>query len=54
MYVLAVVRCRKPLDEVLEVVDDHRAYLRALQEKRVLIASGPLDPRNGGAILLRL
>ncbi len=54
MYVLAIIRYRKPLEEVLKVVDAHRAYLRSLKEKKVLVASGPLDPRNGGAALFRL
>lgn len=54
MYVLAIIRYRKPLEEVLKVVEGHRAYLRALKEKKLLVASGPLDPRSGGAALFRL
>ena len=54
MYALAIIRYRRPLDEVLTVVDEHRAYLRALQEVGVVLASGPFDPRSGGAILLRV
>ena len=47
MYAIAVLRYRKPLEQVLEVVDDHRAYLQDLKRKGWLLASGPLDPRNG-------
>ena len=54
MYALAIIRYRRPLDEVLTVVDEHRAYLRTLQEAGVLLASGPFDPRSGGALLLRV
>lgn len=54
MYALAIIRYRKPLDQVLRVVDSHRAYLASLKEQGILLASGPLDPRNGGALLLRL
>src|SRR5262245_14634336 len=54
MYAIAVVRYRKPLEEVLEVLEDHRAYLLALKEQGRLLASGPLEPRNGGALLLRV
>ncbi len=54
MYAIAIVRYRKPLEEVLKVVETHRAYLRGLREKGILLASGPLDPRNGGALLLRV
>ena len=54
MYAIAVIRYRKPLDEVLKVVEEHRAYLRDLKAKGRLLASGPFDPRHGGALLLRL
>lgn len=54
MYAIAVVRYRKPLEEVLKHLDEHRAYLRGLKQKGTLIASGPMEPRNGGIILLRL
>jgi uncharacterized protein YciI len=54
MYALAIIRYRRPLEEVLATVDDHRAYLRGLKAKGVLLASGPFDPRVGGALLLRI
>jgi uncharacterized protein YciI len=54
MYAFAILRYRRPLDEVLTVVDEHRAYLRALKEQGILLASGPMDPRSGGALLLRV
>lgn len=54
MYALAIIRYRRPLDEVLAVVDEHRAYLRALKERGLLVASGPFDPRSGGALVLRV
>ena len=54
MYALAIVRYRKPLEEVLKVVDQHLAYLRDLKARGLLLASGPLDPRSGGALLLRV
>jgi uncharacterized protein YciI len=54
MYALAILRYRKPLDEVLKVADAHLAYLRGLKAKGLLLASGPMDPRNGGALLLRV
>ncbi len=54
MYAIAIVRYRQPLEEVLKVVEAHRAYLGALKGKGFLLASGPLDPRNGGALFLRV
>lgn len=53
-YALAIIRYRRPLDEVVAHTDDHRAYLRGLHEAGTLLASGPFDPRAGGALLLRL
>ena len=54
MFALAIIRYRRPLEDVLPVVDEHRAYLRTLQARGLLIASGPFEPRAGGALLLRL
>ncbi len=53
-YAIAIIRYRRPLEEVVANTDDHRAYLRSLQEKGTLLASGPFDPRTGGALILRL
>ena len=54
MYALAILRYRKSIEDVLKVVDEHRAYLRALQERGLLLVSGPFEPRNGGGLLLRV
>ena len=54
MYAIALIRYRRPLDDVLVVQEQHRAYLRTLKEAGTLIASGPLDPRSGGILLLRV
>jgi len=54
MYAIAILRYRKPLEEVLPLVDAHRAYLRGLFERGILLASGPFEPRAGGALLLRI
>ena len=54
MFALAILRYRRPLDEVLTVIDAHRAYLAELQAAGTLIASGPLVPRHGGALLLQV
>ena len=54
MYAVAIIRYRKPLEDVIVHQDAHRAYLRGLKEKGVLIASGPMNPRYGGMLLLRV
>lgn len=54
MYAIAIIRYRRPLEEIAEVTDRHRAYLRELKNAGVLVASGPMDPRAGGILLLRV
>jgi uncharacterized protein YciI len=54
VYVIAIVRYRKPLEEVLKHQDAHRAYAETLRAKGIIVASGPIEPRFAGAILLRL
>ena len=54
MYAIAVIRYRKVFDEIAPFVDEHRAYLRTLKASGVLLASGPVDPRFGGILLLRV
>lgn len=54
MYALAILRYRRSLDEILKLTDEHRAYLRSLKQKGILLASGPMEPRSGGALLLRV
>ena len=54
MYVLAIIRYRQPLDQVLKHVEPHRAYLAGLKDRGLSLASGPLEPRSGGALLLRV
>jgi len=52
MYAIALIRYRRPLEEVVEVTEQHRAYLKTLKDEGLLIASGPMDPRSGGLLLL--
>jgi len=53
-YAIAMVRYRRPLEEVLTAVDEHRAWLRQLKAEGTLVASGPIDPRVAGVLLLRV
>lgn len=54
MYAIAIIRYRRPFDEISAHVDEHRAYLKELKAAGTLIASGPVDPRFGGVLLLRV
>lgn len=51
---MAIIRYRRPFEEVAPYVDEHRAYLRELKAEGTLLASGPLEPRFGGALLFRV
>jgi uncharacterized protein YciI len=54
MYAIAIIRYRRPLEEVMAVLEQHRSYLRGLKDDGTLIASGPMDPRTGAILLLRV
>jgi uncharacterized protein YciI len=54
MYAIAIIRYRRPIEEVVAVQDAHRAYMAELKAAGTLVASGPLVPRYGGALLLRV
>ena len=54
MYAIALVRYRRPLDEVIAHQEPHRAYLRELKAAGTLLAAGPQDPRYGGIFLLKV
>jgi uncharacterized protein YciI len=54
MYAIAIIRYRKPLEEVTRHTEAHRAYLQGLKQEGLMIASGPMSPRNGGMLLLRV
>ena len=54
MYAIAIIRYRRPFEEVEPMLEVHRAYLRELQAKGILLASGPFEPRFGGGVLLRV
>jgi len=42
----------KPIEEVDRYLDAHRAFLKPLYAKGVIICSGPRIPRTGGFILM--
>src|SRR3712207_101926 len=54
MYAIAIVRYRRPLEDVIVHQEPHRAYLRQLKAEGRLIAAGPQEPRYGGIFLLRV
>ena len=54
MDAIAIVRYRRPLEEVIAHQEPHRAYLRDLKARGTLLAAGPQDPRYGGIFLLRI
>jgi uncharacterized protein YciI len=45
-------RYTAPLEEVDKHLDAHRAFLRTLIDRKILVCSGPQVPRTGGFILI--
>jgi uncharacterized protein YciI len=54
VYAIAIIRYRRPIEEIVAATDEHRAYLKEMKARGVLLASGPWEPRLGGTALLRL
>lgn len=54
MYAVILIRYRVSLEEVVAVTPAHRAYLADLHARGTVLASGPLEPRTGGAVLCRV
>jgi uncharacterized protein YciI len=54
MYALAIIRYRRPVEEVVKHHPAHREYLQELKRQGLLVCSGPLDPRFGGAAVFRV
>lgn len=54
MYAIAIVRYRRPINEVEAATPVHRTYLRQLKADGRLVAAGPMDPRYGGIFLLKV
>lgn len=54
MYAIAILRYRRPAEEVVVALEDHRAYLRSPKDKGMLVALRPAHPRNGGMLILRV
>ena len=42
---------KKPLDDVNELLQEHRDFLDKYYGEKLFLASGPKNPRNGGIIL---
>ena len=54
MYAVAVIRYRRPIEEIEAVTEEHRAYQRELKAKGYILAAGGLVPRLSGMALFRI
>lgn len=54
MYAIVVIRYRVPIEVIEANTEDHRAYLRTLAAAGTLLVSGPMVPRTGGVLVLRV
>lgn len=41
------------IDKIEEVLQEHRAFLQIGYDKKILLCSGPKNPRDGGIIIAR-
>jgi uncharacterized protein YciI len=42
-----------PLEEIEKTTLEHRAFLRTLYDRNLILMSGPKVPRNGGIVVTR-
>src|SRR5262245_20088932 len=54
MYALALIRYRRPIEEVVVPQEGHRAFQRKVKAAGNPVAAGPHDPRFSGMMLLRV
>lgn len=50
---IAVLYYVRPLAEIEDILPAHRAWLKLGYADKVLLASGPREPRDGGVIILK-
>lgn len=52
MYIVELTY-KASLENIEELLDDHRAFLDRYYKKGLFIASGPKNPREGGVLLAK-
>ncbi|HET9135203.1 MAG TPA: YciI family protein [Candidatus Kapabacteria bacterium] len=52
-YFLINIHYIKPLDAVVEVTPEHRAYLKTKYDAGILLFSGPRVPRTAGVLFAK-
>jgi uncharacterized protein YciI len=49
-YFVITTTYTAPMDKVLEITPEHRAYLQTQYDAGIMLFSGPLVPRTGGLL----
>lgn len=52
-HFLVLIKYISPIEEIIKVQDEHRAILQSGVDAGIILFSGPLEPRNGGLVVLR-
>ena len=52
-HFLVEVNYAVPLEEIDQVLAEHRAFLQTGYDRGLLLMSGPLNPRTGGRVVAR-
>lgn len=53
MLFIVTIEYIKPIEQIEKATEEHRAFLAKLKAAGKLLASGPFQPRTGGALILK-
>ena len=52
-HFIVMIQYQVSMEEVSQVLPDHRAFLRGGYDAGLLLCSGPQNPRTGGVVIAR-
>jgi uncharacterized protein YciI len=52
-HFIVEITYKVPFEELSKIIDEHRAYLDIGYKKKLLLCSGPLNPKTGGIVVAR-
>ena len=52
-HIIVTLKYLVPIEEIDKYLIEHRSFLDSGYEKKILMASGPQNPREGGVLIAR-
>ncbi|MHC1737802.1 MAG: YciI family protein [Ignavibacteriaceae bacterium] len=52
-HFIIIITYTAPIEEINKVVESHRAFLQKGYDSRLILMSGPQNPKSGGIVLAR-